>query len=360
MIPVFWRFWHNVEWSLRVFLGISLLYLYIYTLKNNSNSNSPVSLCSHVHLPFQWARAALRRVEMRTCQPLLCRTRPLSTHPLASLSLSKESNTTKSRRERRAQRKRALPLKPRKLRYNNKYMHNICRQKRRMWKVSNWLSELSHPLCSHYRLTERVLENPWGWRYGLKYAVLSNDPLVYLLWKYCMWYVQYRQCHLDGDQLWSVRTYMWVFNCEQCNNLQSCAFSFSTINCQRLKSSSSSICYPIKLKSNTPSDCCRTLRLRPVFWMRTQQKDGRHEFGSGPTSMRKLWLTSTALMYKPSSNTTVPMATPPQTHLLLPWTPLTEQNWLATTLCWAHKCRYRWVFMDRLNLKTLSSHKYHK
>lgn len=74
--------------------------------------------CAAVDFDFyllqQWVRAALQRVEMRTCQPLLCHTRPPNTHPLASLSLSKESNTTRSKRERRAQRKPAPLLKPRK------------------------------------------------------------------------------------------------------------------------------------------------------------------------------------------------------------------------------------------------------
>lgn len=75
-------------------------------------------------LPLQWARAALQRVEMRTRLLLPCRTRRFNTHPLASLSLSKESNKTKSRRERKAQRKHTLLPKPRKLRYYNTYMHN--------------------------------------------------------------------------------------------------------------------------------------------------------------------------------------------------------------------------------------------
>ncbi len=113
--------------------------------------NLELDLC----LPLQWARAALQRVEMRTCLLLLCRTRRLNTHPLASLSLSKESNTTKSRRERRAQRKHTLLLKPRRLRYNNTYMHILFTwQRQQMWNA--WtvtelplLSELWHGSLNH-------------------------------------------------------------------------------------------------------------------------------------------------------------------------------------------------------------------
>lgn len=106
----------------------------------------------------------------------------------------------------------------------------------------------------------------------------------------------------------------------------------------------------------------RTQQWRPTCWMRTQLRDGRAESASGRTSMRKLWPTSTALMFRRFSSFTALPAPPSQRQSVAPqhlqqtqrckhqwtlWTPLTALSWPVTTQCWGHRCRSAAVTLNQ-------------